>query len=219
MAKILVVEDDLELAEVVRDALSQHAVELIETGEEALDRLKFYNYDLIVLDWGLPGVVNGIEVLTKYRRGGGTAPVLMLTGRGKIDDKETGLDRGADDYLTKPFDVREFQARARAMLRRQPDLVSDELTVGELTINSRTMKVLKGKEELELLPKEFAILHFLMKHPNEFFTAEALLNRVWSSESDTSPDILRVYITRIRKKIGESHIATVRGAGYKFVSD
>lgn len=219
MAKILVVEDDLELGEVIKDALSQHAVELVNTGDEALGRLKLYSYDLLVLDWGLPGKVSGIDVLKKYRSMGGESPVLMLTGRDTVVDKETGLDTGADDYLTKPFDVREFQARARALLRRQPSLTGDEIKAGDLVLNSKTLKASLSGREIDLLPKEFAILQFLMKHPNQFFTSEALLNRVWSSESDTSPDIMRVYITRIRKKIGESYIVTMRSAGYKFVSE
>ncbi len=119
MAKILLVEDDNDMCEQIESWLQheQHAVEVVKEGPEAADRLKFYKYDVVILDWQLPGM-NGVEVLKKFRDQGGVTPVLMLTGKDKIEDKEQGLDSGADDYLTKPFHFKELSARLRAMLRR-----------------------------------------------------------------------------------------------------
>jgi DNA-binding response OmpR family regulator len=218
MAKILVVEDNLELAAVVQDTFgSQHAVEMVHSGADAMDRLKFYTFDLIILDWGLPDI-EGIEVCAWYRGQKGAAAVLMLTGKDQLNEKLTGLDSGADDYLTKPFNVSELQARVRALLRRPTQFTGDLVTVGPLVLDSKNMTVTREGKPIDLLPKEYALLAFLMKYPNEYFTAEALMERVWPSESDTSPDILRVYVTRLRKKIDrdgeESLIATRRGAGY-----
>lgn len=221
MAKILIVEDDSELADVLNDAFEkQHSVEIIDDGNEALDRLKLYNYDLLILDWGLPGLISGIEVCRQYRMRGGKSPVLMLTGKSKIDEKESGLDAGADDYLTKPFDVRELIARVRALLRRPSVYQDDVICAGPLKLDSKNMTVMKDGQKIALLPKEFALLQFLMNHPNQYFTAETLLERLWSSESETSPEIIRIHITRLRKKIdspdGASLISTKRNAGYMF---
>ena len=219
MAKILIVEDDRELAEVVEDAFAkQHSVEIVEDGKEALDRLKLYQYDLVILDWGLPGSISGVEVCRAYRKQGGNGSILMLTGKNQIEDKEEGLDSGADDYLTKPFDARELMARVRALLRRPTQTVGNVLKIGSLSLDCNSMCLNKSGEQIHLLPKEFALLEFFMKQPNRFFSAEALLDRVWSSESDTSPDTIRIYVTRLRKKIDTdglpSLIETRRNAGY-----
>lgn len=222
MAKILIVEDDLPLAEGILDALQeQHVVELVQTGKEAADRLKLYSYDLVILDWGLADNVSGVEVCSNYRAAGGSSPIIMLTGRGDVVDKETGLDCGADDYVTKPFNIRELMARVRARLRRPAPILGKELDAGPLRLDLQEMSLTKDGARIELLPKEFSLLEFFFKNPNQFFTAEAILDRVWSSESETSPDIVRVYITRIRKKIDTpgkpSLIETKRNAGYMFV--
>ncbi len=219
MAKILIVEDDRELAEVIEDAFSkQHSVEIVDDGKEAIDRLKLYSYDLIILDWGLPGSVSGIDVCRTYRKAGGAGTILMLTGRNEIEDKEEGLDSGADDYLTKPFDARELMARVRALLRRPTQVIDNVIKLGALKLDCSSMCLIKDEEQISLLPREFALLEFFMKQPNRYFSAEALLDRIWSSESDTSPDTIRIYITRLRKKIDTdgqpSLIETRRNAGY-----
>lgn len=221
MAKILLVEDDIPLGEAVVDSLSRnYIVEFVHTGKEAADRLKLYSYDLVILDWGLPDELKGIDVCRMYRAQGGTCPILMLTGRDTIVDKETGLDCGADDYLTKPFDIRELEARVRARLRRPANLSPDEIVAGSLRLDVKQMVVTKNGETIDLIPKEYKLLEFFIKHQNELFTAEALLDRLWSSESDTSPDIIRVYVTRLRKKIDDpghpSMISTKRNGGYMF---
>lgn len=198
-----------------------HVVELVENGEEATDRLKFYKYDVVILDWMLPGI-SGLEVCKRYRATGGTTPILLLTAKKHVDEKEQGLDAGADDYLTKPFEMKELSARIRALLRRPSVMTGSILQVGNLSLEPTTFKVTRNGEEVSLLPKEFALLEFMMRHPNQVFSAEALLDRVWSSDSDASPETIRTYIKRLRKKIDlqgqQSILSTVHGVGYKLDS-
>ncbi|MBP9093576.1 response regulator transcription factor [bacterium] len=220
MAKILLVDDDLDFRETIQDFLEaeHHEVETVGDGEEALSRLKIYPYELIVLDWNMPGK-DGIVVLTEFRAAGGKTPVLMLTAKGYINDRTTGLDSGADDYLTKPFDMRELSSRVRALLRRPVVLNSDVLKAGNVTVNMRTFRAFIDDVEIKLLPKELSLLAFLIKHRGQVFSVEDLLNRVWSSESDSSTDAVRQCITRLRRKLDSegqpSVIVTVTGLGYK----
>lgn len=223
MAKVLVVEDDVALGKMVRDWLSleHHNTELVADGAEGLSRVKVYDYDLLILDWELPGAP-GIEILQAYRARGGLAPVLMLTGRGSVNDKEMGLDAGADDYLSKPFHAKELTARLRALLRRPEGYLGDILKVGSISLDRTNYRVMRGAEEVKLLPKEFALLEFFMRNPNRVFAPEALLNRVWASESEATIDALTTCIKRLRKKLDtegqESLIKTVHGVGYKIES-
>jgi DNA-binding response OmpR family regulator len=221
MAKILIVEDDRELAGVLQDWLvsEHHVVDTVGNGSEADQLLKHYAFDLLVLDWDLPGMP-GVQICKNFRSRGGVTPILMLTGKGDIKDKTVGLDAGADDYLTKPFHPDELSARVRALLRR-PGQVSatNELRVGDLVLEPTIYRATRKGKELKLLPKEFALLEFLMRHPNVVFSAEALIDRVWSTESDASPDTVRTNIKRLRQKVeteGEKAlIVTVHGVGYK----
>jgi DNA-binding response OmpR family regulator len=219
VAKILVVEDDVSLCNAINDylALEHHKTEFINDGHEAMQRLKVYGYDLIILDWELPKA-SGVEILRDFRSRGGTTLVLMLTGRSAIGDKEVGLDAGADDYLTKPFHAKELAARVRALLRRPQMLTGTVLKVGNLSLDLTNYLVKRGDSEIRLLPKEFTLLEFMMRHPNRVFAAEALLNRVWSDESDATPGALTTCIGRLRKKIDlegkPSLIRTVHGVGY-----
>ncbi|HEY9758401.1 MAG TPA: response regulator transcription factor [Oculatellaceae cyanobacterium] len=223
MAKILVVEDDKSLCNAIGDylALDHHSAEFANDGVEAKQRLKLYGYDLIILDWELPGAT-GVEVLKDFRGQGGTTLVLMLTGRGAISDKEVGLDAGADDYLTKPFHAKELQARVRALLRRPQVLTGSVLKAGDITLDTSNYVVKRGDEEIRLLPKEFTLLEFMMRHPGRVFAAEALLNNVWSDESDATPGALTTCVGRLRKKIDvdgrPSLIRTVHGVGYTLES-
>lgn len=220
MAKILVVEDEPDFSELVGEWLKSqhHVVEIVGSGEDALDRLRFYKYDIVVLDWMLPGV-SGLDVCKEFRSHGGTTPILLLTAKRHVDEKEQGLDAGADDYLTKPFEMKELSARIRALLRRPQAFAGAVLQVGDLVLEPNTYKVTRNGEDLTLLPKEFALLEFLMRHPNQVFSAEALLDRVWSSDSEASPETIRTYIKRLRKKIDvdgqPSVLSTVHGVGYK----
>ncbi|MDZ4833981.1 MAG: response regulator transcription factor [Candidatus Melainabacteria bacterium] len=223
MAKILLVEDDQSLAKLVRNWLSldHHVVETVEDGEEALHRLKVSEFDLVVLDWNLPKL-EGVEVLKQHRQMGGKTPVLMLTGKDRIADKEEGFDAGADDYLTKPFHGKELSMRIKALLRRPPLLVEDVLKVGDLVLERESFTVRRGDADVRLLPKEFALLEFLMRHPNQVFSAEALLERVWVSESESTVEAVTTCIKRLRRKLegagGAPVIATVNGVGYKLVA-
>ncbi len=224
MSKILIVEDDPELRGRIRDWLvfEHYQVEETDNGARALEILRIAQFDVVVLDWMLPGLT-GIEVCQQYRRTGGCAPVLMLTGRKEITEKERGYAAGADDYLTKPFDTRELSLRVRALLRRTPTFAGDVLTAGALSLDPVSHRVTRAGTEIHLQPLEFALLEYLMRHPRHVLSADALLNSVWATESEASVDTLRTYIKTLRKKIdveGEpSGIRTVHGFGYKFEPD
>lgn len=221
MAKILLVEDNPSVVESVRDwmEVQKHNVDVSLDGAQALEMLDAFGYELIILDWDLPRVA-GIDVLKKLRGKSDTTPVLMLTGKDSIDSKEQALDAGADDYLTKPFNPRELAARIRALLRRPAQLVSNTLDARGITLDAAARKVKKGVKEITLQPLELALLEFFMRHPNELFSTDQLLSRVWDSDADVSLDALYACITRLRRKIDEqgqpSVIRTVHGAGYRF---
>lgn len=221
MSKILLVEDEHDLSEQIRDWLARdhHIIEIIDNGEIALHQLRVSEYDVIVLDWQLPGL-SGLEICRRYRALGGKAPVLMLTAKSSIDDKELGLDAGADDYLCKPFHLKELSARLRALLRRAGnDVSSNLLRSRDIVLDPGAKQVTRDGVEIHLEPKEFALLEFLLRHKNTVFSAEALLSRVWESDADISPDSIRTYIKVLRKKFDRegfpSIITTVHGLGYK----
>lgn len=220
MAKILLIEDDEVWCQSIRDALLPDNIqcEYVDNGFDALDRLKFYHFDLVIIDWGLPGI-SGVDVLRQYRDVGGKVPVLMLTAMGSIENKECGLDTGADDYLTKPFDVRELRARVRALLRRPGAFQDSRLQFCNLVLEPNSLSVSVAGKALALLPGEYQLLQFLMRYPEQIFAAEALLNRVWSSESDATEEALKSCIKRLRKKIevpeSDCVIQNVYGLGYK----
>jgi DNA-binding response OmpR family regulator len=222
MAKILLVEDDYDLAFAVSDRLKRehYSVEVVDEGDQALHLLKSFQYDAVVLDWNLPNL-SGLAILKELRSTGIRTPVLILTARADIHDKERGLDTGADDYLTKPFDPIELSARIRAMLRRSSNQPSNIITAGPYTLDPQHFTVFKDKQEIHLQPKEFALLELFMRNPGEVFSQEALLNRIWASDSETSPESVRVYIGNLRKKIDDnnegSYIETVFKRGYCFV--
>lgn len=222
MAKLLVVEDDPKLSEQLHQLLVElkHEVETVDNGSEAADRLKFYQYDLVILDWNLPGK-NGVDVCREYRDSGGSTPIIMLTGMDHIKNKEAGLDSGADDYLTKPFEPLELGARVRALLRRPTQMVGLKLKAGNLEIDTNHHTVTSSGAELQLLPKEFALLEFFMKHVDQVFSQEALLERVWNSESESTISTVYSYIKTLRKKLGPDGqmIKTVHGVGYRFSED
>ncbi len=225
MPKVLVIEDDAGLNRMIREWLvfsERHTVEYAEDGNQGLDKLLFTEYDAIVLDWELPGR-SGIEVLKEYRSSGGKAPVLMLTGKGGIVDKEAGFDAGADDYLTKPFHMKELSARLRALIRRAGGTVSNVLQLRDIALEPGAFKVTRAGREIQLLPREFALLEFFMRHPDQVFSADTLLSRVWSSDSDATVDAITTCIKRIRKKMDSegqtSIIKTVHGVGYKMESN
>lgn len=221
MAKLLIVEDDVPLGKTIRDWLvfDGHRVETSTDGQDALEMLRSYHYDLVILDWELPRL-SGLEVLKEYRMSGGKAPVLMLTGRVKLDHKVEGFDAGADDYVTKPFQMKELSARVRAMLKRPADLLPSTMRAGDLELNSRTFTVSRQGLSVQLGPQEFALLEFLVKNPNVPFKADALLDRVWPSRSDASPATIRTHVKTLRQKLDipgqPSVIRNLHGIGYLF---
>ncbi len=222
MAKILLVEDDKLLIKNVCQwlAVDKHTVEVAMDGKDAVDLLRTYKYDAIILDWMLPGL-DGIDVLRKFRETGGSTPVLFLTGKTSIAEKEIGLDAGADDYLTKPFHMKELSARVRALLRRPADLGMTVLKARNIEIDLKKHTVSRSGQLIKMMRKEYALLEFLARHPNQLFSAEALIERVWHAERDTSPIAVRTYITRLRAKLDnegeDSIIETVHGVGYKLI--
>ncbi|MCA0314814.1 MAG: response regulator transcription factor [Candidatus Melainabacteria bacterium] len=219
MSKILLVDDDTELTSVLGEWLEGegYIVEASDCGEDALSRLAHYEYDLVVMDVGLPDM-DGYKVCSTYRSRGGALPVIMLTGRGQISDKTQGFESGADDYLTKPFHPVELGARLRALLRRPRQMMSDVLSAGHISIDGNSRRVLKSGAEIKLLPQEFNLLLFFMRNPNKVFSSEEILDKVWSNEKDTAADTVRVHINKLRKKIDEegknSILRTVHGSGY-----
>ncbi len=220
MAKILIVEDEADLAELVKNWLvkDHHLVEITDDGLEALIRMETNNYDVVILDIMLPSV-NGMEICKRYRKSGGSAGIIMVTAKGHVDDKETGLDTGADDYMTKPFQLKELAARVRAVLRRNHGQAQDVMRFRDLEIDVNEFKVLKGGHEVHLLPKEFRLFEFFLRHPHQVFSAEDILSSVWESDTEALLDTVRGHITRVRKKLDTagtpSVIATVYGVGYK----
>jgi DNA-binding response OmpR family regulator len=222
MAKILFVEDDAHLAEMVLEWLKfeHHSVEWVKDGASGSDQLRFGGYDVAILDWNVPSL-SGLEICKEHRARGGTTPIIMLTAMSTVNDKETGLDSGADDYLTKPFSVKELAARIRALLRRPSSAPSNVPKAQKLTLDPTKHKVTKDGAELHLLPKEFSLLEFFMRHPDEVFSSDALLQRVWHSESEATSEAVRTCLKRLRKKIDESEneaesmIQTIPRIGYR----
>jgi DNA-binding response OmpR family regulator len=221
MPKILVVEDDRNLAATVEAWLKSEAysVEKAETGTDALELLQTYSYDVVVLDIQLPRL-SGLEVLRRYREGGGGTPVLMLTNMAQLSDKEDGFDAGADDYLTKPFHLKELSARVRALLRRPANPVPTVLKAGAIELNSNTRTVSVAGKSVHVPKTEFSLLEFFMRHPNQVFSSEALLDRVWTADSERSAETIRSCIKKLRNKIDlpdqPSPIKNIHGIGYKF---
>ena len=220
MAKILIVDDDLALSEILRDALKMdgHAVEVSNDGQDALARLAVSGFDTLILDWELPDMT-GIDICRQIRLKGNTVPIIMLTGKSARGDKLTGLDSGADDYITKPFDVEELNARVRAILRRASSSTTNALKVGDLVLDPTNYRVYRAEQEIRLLPKEFALLQFFMRHPGQVFSIEALLQRVWDSESESTDEAIRSCIKRLKKKLeddaGHCAIENIPRVGYR----
>ncbi|MBY0546434.1 MAG: response regulator transcription factor [Candidatus Obscuribacterales bacterium] len=224
MAKILLVEDDKNLARLLMMQLEhdRHLVDVVAQGEEALAALKIHEYDLIILDWMLPDVT-GVDICKLYRQRGGTSPILMLTAKETAEDKVAGLDAGADDYLTKPFNPPELSARIRALLRRPAAIAGKALKVKDLVLDTITRRVTRSEQTIDLTAKEFRLLELLMKHPNQSFTVESILDRLWHADANASMETVRTHIKTLRRKIGDSEenpiIRSRRGLGYKIVGD
>lgn len=216
--RILIVEDDADIADVLRRSLRNEGYEVrtVGDGAEALDVAESFYPDLVVLDLGLPGM-DGLEVCRRLRSDG-DVPILMLTARAETDDRVTGLDSGADDYLVKPFERRELLARIRALLRRRPPRGSASLQVGDLTLNPDTREVRRGEREIELTNREFELLEFLMRNERLVVSRERLLDEVWGYDPMAATNTIDVFVSNLRRKLeagGEPRLLhTKRGAGY-----
>mgnify|MGYP001084849311 CR=1 FL=1 len=218
--RILVVEDSRRLAGIIRRGLLEegYAVDNAYDGEEAEYMAETTPFDVIILDIMLPKK-DGLAVCRDLRAKNVNAPVLMLTAKDTVEDKVTGLDSGADDYLVKPFAFSELLARIRALLRREVQPRAQRLQVGDLALDPQTREAWRGGSHMDLTAKEYAILEYFMRRPNVVVTRTMLGESVWDYEFDGISNIIDVYVRRIRRKIDregqDSLIQTVRGAGYR----
>jgi len=218
--KILVVDDEPDLLEQLRETLTsqKYDVDTADNGESALDKLFDNLYDLIILDIMLPKV-DGLVILREIRKANIETPVLMLTAKGTVEDKIKGLDYGADDYLAKPFAVAELMARIRSLFRRTSDHRNPLLTINDVSLNTKTRQVSKKDITVELTPKEFSILEFLLYNQNRVVSRFTLAEHVWGDEFDpfTMSNFIDVHIKNLRRKIDDSDkkiIRTIRGIGF-----
>jgi DNA-binding response OmpR family regulator len=216
--RVLVVEDDVEIADVLRRSLRHEGYQVRTAGDgvEALEAATEFMPDLVVLDLGLPRI-DGIEVCRRLREDGDVS-ILMLTARTETEDRVSGLDSGADDYLVKPFERRELLARIRALLRRRPPRGSASLTVGDLRLNPDSREVTRSEREIELTNREFELLEYLMRNERLVISRERLLDEVWGYDPSAATNTIDVFISNLRRKLeadGESRLLhTKRGAGY-----
>lgn len=225
MPKLLIVEDEVDLAEQLRDWFlrEKYVVDLVHDGNQALNSLEAFQYDAIILDWMIPGP-DGISILKKFRQGGGKTPVVMLSARSRLEDLEVGLDTGSDYYVRKPVSLRELSASVRAAVRRgesrSPGAV---IELGTMTLDATARTFYIDGQPVHLEPREFNLLEFLLRHPNQVFAYDALIDRVWPSDSLISREAVRTYIKSLRKKMNssgrDSIIKNVRGYGYKLEID
>ena len=218
--RVLIVEDELRMASLIRRGLSKEglAVDIAAKGEDALWMAGSTDYDAIVLDVMLPGM-NGFETCEKLRKKDVWAPVLMLTARDSVEDRVAGLDRGADDYLVKPFAFAELLARLRALVRRGELERPSVLEVDDIRLDPATRRVWRGDTEIQLSAKEFAVLETFMRRPDEVLTRDHLLEHAWDFAYENRSNVVDVYIRHLRSKIdepfGRHSLETIRGAGYR----
>ena len=216
--RVLVVEDEKRIADFLSRGLESagYAVDVVHQGNDAVERVHFTEYDLVVLDLGLPDI-DGLQVLTKIRNRKVVPPVLILSARDSVDDRVKGLEQGADDYLVKPFAFVELLARARVLLRRgQP--TPEKLQVGDLSLDCIRRRVTRNSEHIELAPKEFSILEYMMRNRGRPLSRTMIVEHVWDMDYDGLTNIVDVYIRHLRSKIDDKFAAkmihTVRGIGY-----
>jgi len=217
--RVLVAEDDDRLGDLLVRGLREHgyAVDLAADGEAAVYKAAVYEYDLLVLDIGLPKR-DGFAVSAELRRRGSRVPILMLTARGAVQDRVAGLDAGADDYLTKPFDFDELYARVRALLRRQPAVLPPVIEVADLAVDTRAQRVTRAGRPLALTQKEYVMLEYLARQAGRVVGRAELSEHVWDENHDPLSNVIEVYVGRLRRKVDEGFgvplIHTRRGAGY-----
>jgi DNA-binding response OmpR family regulator len=220
--RILVVEDEHKIANSIKKGLEQeaYAVDVAFTGTDGFDLVSSEDYDLIIMDIMLPEM-DGIQICSQLRQQQIHTPILMLTAKGQVSDKVEGLDAGADDYLTKPFAFEELLARVRALTRRPQNSLGSELKFADLCLNTLNFEVRRQGKLITVSGKEFALLEYLLRHPNQILTKDQIINHVWNYDADILPNTVEVYIGYLRVKIDKAFpqnpplIQTVRGFGYR----
>ena len=218
--KILLVEDEEEIGGLIKDGLEKEefSLDYCKDGDSGMEHAMAHSYDAIVLDVMLPGK-SGLEILKMVRASQNNVPIIIITARGETEDRIQGLDLGADDYLPKPFFVEELIARLRAIWRRSSETGMSVLNVGTLSANLMTREVIRSGQQIEMTPKEFSLLAFLMRAPGRVLTRTQILEQVWGYHFDPGTNLVDVYIRRLRSKIdfeGEIPlIETLRGVGYR----
>lgn len=221
--KILIVEDEHKIANAMKQGFKQERinVDLAYDGEEGLAAALGEEYDVIILDRMLPGGMEGLEICKSIRAKGIQTPIIMLTAKSQIRDRVSGLNGGADDYLTKPFSFEELLARVRALLRRPQDNIGNVLRVGDLSLDTITFEVKRGEQSIKLSSTEFALLEYLMRNYGRVLSKTNIIAHVWDFDADILPNTVEAYIGYLRNKIDKPFsgapalIQTIRGFGYK----
>ena len=218
--RLLVVEDEKTLAAQLSQGLAEadYAVDVVHNGIDALHAGETGEYDAIVLDLGLPQM-DGVTVLRKWRAGGRTMPVLILTARDNWHEKVAGIDTGADDYLTKPFHMEELLARVRALIRRSRGHARAEFVCGRVVLDTRSGRVTVDGRAIALTSHEYRVLGYLMHHRNEVISRADLVEHIYAQDFDRDSNTVEVFIARLRKKLPPGLIETVRGLGYRLVCE
>ncbi len=217
--RLLLAEDEVDLSKALCAILkhNNYSVDAVFNGQDALDYGLCENYDGIILDIMMPKK-NGLEVLAELRKNGVSTPVLILTAKSEVDDKITGLDMGADDYLTKPFAMGELLARIRALTRRKSEFSPNLLTIGNLSLNRESYELSTEKDAIRLGNKEFQMIELLMSNPGRLISTEQFMERIWGYETEAEINVVWVYISYLRKKLtnlgANVEIKAVRGVGY-----
>ncbi|KQX25263.1 two-component system response regulator [Ensifer sp. Root423] len=220
--RIFLVEDTRDVGEAISRRLEKvgHTVDWQTDGQAAADILEFTDYDLVILDVMLPGL-DGFEILRHLRARKKTTPVLVLTARSEIEDRVGALDLGADDYLVKPFDFRELEARTRVLLRRRQGDPTNLIECGDLVLDRNSRSVRVGNREVQLKRREITLLEVLAARPGRVFSKDELLDQLFGFDENVNPNAVELYVGRLRKKIEGSsvRIVTIRGLGYQLVAD
>jgi len=202
MSKFLLIDDDLELGNRLKDWFAEKSVtlEMANCGADGLQLLAAYQYDLILLDWQLPDMT-GLDICKKYRKEGGKTHIIFLTGENSIDNKEGGLMAGGDDYVVKPFDIRELYARVHSVLRRNLETIPEKLEISGVILDAQSRTVYVDSTTIAVTPRECAVLEYLMRHANRPFTAQRLLAAIWPSDAEVSEGTVRTCVLNLRKKL------------------